>query len=326
MGICRYCHQKASWFIDAHDACVQKANAGIESVKKCMSDAVIEGKHYSEVSATIGKLTAEMAIPQDQARAAFISGWSQGVEQRSKAQPISPEESVAMDKIMKDAGFKLEEILWTAGSWLMVWSLLIWMVLHDQVEEFRRTQPYQGPVSFNLHAGEASVWGMPNVLLKRQCMTTSYVGGYSEASIRVASGLYYRFGGLRGHRVESTSLEEVDYGDFPMTTRAIYFGGTVRGINFRLPYREIIRFEPYSDAVGICKNAAREQIFVPICAHTPAGMALSSSADPARVGVLRSDRPPNLITFPDSGWFLFNILQALAAKDSGARTSTARSG
>ena len=70
-----------------------------------------------------------------------------------------------------------------------------------------------------------------------------------------------------------------------MTTQAIYFGGREKGINFRLPYKQIVRFQPYSDAVGICKNGAKEKIFSP--QHVP-----------------------------KSGWFLFNALQALAALDS----------
>jgi hypothetical protein len=65
----------------------------------------------------------------------------------------------------------------------------------------------------DLQPGDVPVWGIPNMLLKQQCTTTSYVGAYSGASARVASGLYYRFGGVRGHRVESTLLEEVDYFD-----------------------------------------------------------------------------------------------------------------
>src|SRR5713226_1416774 len=212
MGVCRYCNHKAGWFTDAHDACVQKANAGIESLKKCMADAVVNGKHYSDVSATIDEIAVEAAIPKDQVRSALKDGWSQGVEQRSKAQPISPEESMAMDKIMQDAGFKMDEILWTVGGWSMDFSLRIWTVLHDQI------QPYQGPVNFNVQAGEVPVWGLPNMFLKQQRTTTSYVGGYSGASMHVASGLYYHFGGVRGHRVESTALEEVDYGSFLMTT------------------------------------------------------------------------------------------------------------
>jgi hypothetical protein len=115
------------------------------------------------------------------------------------------------------------------------------------------------------------------------------VGGYSGASIRVARGVYYHLGGVRGHRVENTSLQEVDYGDFLVTTKAVYFGGTEHGVNFRLPYHQIVRFQPYSDAVGICKNNGREQIFAPQ-------------------------------QMPDNGWFLFNILQALAAKDSASHS------
>jgi hypothetical protein len=140
-----------------------------------------------------------------------------------------------------------------------------------------------------LQYGEVPVFGIGNVLLSEQRTVRSYVGGYSGASIRVARGVYYHLGGVRGHRVENTSLQEVDYGDFLVTTKAVYFGGTEHGVNFRLPYHQIVRFQPYSDAVGICKNNGREQIFAPQ-------------------------------QMPDNGWFLFNILQALAAKDSASHS------
>ncbi len=167
MALCRYCGQKASWFTDVHAACVEMANAGVESIKRLMADAVVEGKKYTDIAATIEKLVARTAIPQDQVRAALKDGWSQGTEQRSKAQqPISPEESEAMDAIWRDAGFKIEESYWTAGGFAMMFSVLVWMVLHDKLEEFLRTCPFQGQVNFNLRAREVAVWGLPNVLLK----------------------------------------------------------------------------------------------------------------------------------------------------------------
>jgi len=73
-----------------------------------------------------------------------------------------------------------------------------------------------------------------------------------------------------------------------MTTQSVYFGGTEKGVNLRLPYKQILRFQPYSDAVGICKSGAKERIFAP--QHVS-----------------------------DCGWFLFNALQALAAKDLALR-------
>ena len=164
----------------------------------------------------------------------------------------------------------------------MFFSWRIWMVLHDQIE------PYKGPIQFNLQAGEVPVSGIANVLLSEEQTRSSYIGSYGGASIRFASGLYYHFGGVRGHREQSTSLQEVDYGYFLMTTRAVYFGGTEKGVNFRLPYNQVVRFQPYSDAIGICKNGAKEEIFAPQ-------------------------------QVPGAGWFLFNVLQALAAKESEGR-------
>jgi len=282
MGICRYCHQKAGWFTDAHDACVQKANAGIESVKTCMADAVIAGRQYSEVSATVAKLAADAAIPQDQVNAALKEGWSQGAWKRCRAQPITDPEFSAISDLYRGAGFQQDEMRKTPGFPAMVFSFLIWTVLHDEIE------PYQGSVRFNLQSGEIPVFGVANVLVSEQRTVSSYVGRYSGASIRVANGLYYHLGGVRGHKEEHTSLQQVDYGDFLMTTRSVYFGGTEKGVNFRLPYSHIIRFEPYSDAVGICRDGGREQIFA----------------------------PQQVVA---SGWWLFNVLQALASKDSAAK-------
>jgi hypothetical protein len=296
MGICKYCHQKAGWFTDAHEACVEKVNAGIESLKKCMADAVIEGKVYSDVSATIDKIAADNAIPQEQVHDAMKNGWSQGAEQRSKVQPISDQEGLAIIKLYLAAGLTEEEMnTKTAGTHALVYSNKIWTVLHDRI------RPYPGPIVFNLHAGEVPVWGIANVWLKQQVTTTAFVGGYSGVSIRVANGLWYRLGGLRGHKEESTSLQELDCGEILLSNRAIYFSGRAeggRGVNFRLPFNQIIRFKPYSDAVGICKNGAREQIFAP--QYIVWSDSVTSGPE-------------------DIGYYLFNLLQALAAKDSGTK-------
>ncbi|MGA7646657.1 MAG: hypothetical protein WBW01_09100, partial [Terriglobales bacterium] len=196
------------------------------------------------------------------------------------------------------------------------YSNLTWQVLHDRITPYEvPSEPPPGclpneavpeviftmnPRSFNLQAGEVRVWGLTNVWLKQAVTTTAYVGGYSGASVRVASGLWYRFGGLRGHKEQSTSVRDLDCGELLVTTRAIYYSGRVTGgsgLNFRLPFDQIIQFKPYSDAVGICKNGAREQILAPQY-------------------VVWSD---GVISGPkDIGYYLFNLLQALAAKDSAA--------
>jgi hypothetical protein len=289
MGICRYCGQRAGWFKEAHDSCVQKANQAIETIRTKVSLAVVEGKPYGDVKTAIEEAVEGSHVPQQEALAAIKEGWSQGAEQRSRAQPISPDEFSAIGDFHRAAGLKDEDITYkTPGFFAMTFSFLIWTVLHHQIE------PYQGPISFQLQRGEVPVFGIANVLVREERTTKSYVGGYSGVSLRIARGVYYRLGGMRGHAVESTSLQDVDYGDFLMTTQAIYFSGSEKGINFRVPYGHIIRFQPYSDAVGICRSGMREQIFAPQQGRTPE--------------ITRA--------MQQSGWFLFNILQALAAKDS----------
>jgi hypothetical protein len=280
MGVCVYCGQKAGWFHEAHDACVQKAQEGLGELKKCISDAVVDAQTYDGIRERVDKIIADSSIPRNQILPTIKEGWDKGAVIRSIRQPINDKEFSEITGIFKAAGLRAEEMQSTAGWRAMAFSFLIWTVLTDEIE------PYQGPVRFNLQAGETPVFGMANVLVSEERTTTSYVGAYSGASIRVAKGVYYHLGGTRGHRVESTAIKELDYGDFLMTTKAVYFGGREHGVNFRLPYKQVVRFQPYSDAVGICKNGSKEKIFAPQ-------------------------------KVPESGWFLFNILQALAAKDSG---------
>jgi hypothetical protein len=279
MSVCRYCGQNAGWFSEAHESCIQKSNQGIEALKACMANAIAQGKQYGEIKVQLEKIIANAQIPQEQALAAIKEGWSRGAETRSIAQPIGDAEYSAICGIYRGAGLTQDDVLQTKGFRAMAFSLRLWAVLHDEID------PYEGPVRFNTQSGEVPVFGIANVLLSEEQTRSTYVGGYSGVSIRVADGLYYHLGGMRGHREQSTSLQEEDYGYFLVTTRAVYFGGTEKGINFRLPYSQVVRFQPYSDAVGICKNGAKEKIFAPQ-------------------------------QVPDIGWFLFNILQALAAKES----------
>jgi hypothetical protein len=276
MGLCTYCGQKAGWLHEAHDACIQRAQQGLSSLEACVAEAVVQGKAYDAVREQVDRLVRNSAIPGQQVLPAITDGWNKGAVARSMQQPISGAEFSAISNFYRAAGVPAENIKQSAGLRAMAFSFLIWTVLNDQID------PYVGPIHFNLQAGEVPVFGIANVLLSEERVASSYVGAYSGASIRVARGFYYHLGGMGGHRVQSRSIQEVDYGDFLMTTQAVYFGGREHGLNFRLPYKHIVRFQPYADAIGICKNGGKEQMFAPQ-------------------------------QLADCGWFLFNVLQALAA-------------
>src|SRR6266480_8150044 len=66
MSVCRYCGQSAGWFRDMHDVCEKKAQQGIQSLKMCVTDAVMQGKTFAEVKEHIDRLVSDSAIPNDQ--------------------------------------------------------------------------------------------------------------------------------------------------------------------------------------------------------------------------------------------------------------------
>jgi len=273
MSVCKYCGQKAGWFSDAHEECVQKFQQSIESLKAATADAIVEGKSYDDVAASLNGLIADANIPQQDASAAFKQGWSNGAITKSQKEPLCVDEYNAMHQFFKAAGITPEDMVKFPGYVQSSFSFMLWGVLHGQILE------YDGPVRFNLQPGEQRVFGFGSMILYEEKATSSYVGGYSGMSVRVARGMYYHFGGMKGQRVQTSSLQEVDYGQALITSHNFYFSGDKA--NFRIPYNQVIRFEPYTDGIGIATNHGKKQLFV-------------------------------VYGLEDCGWFLYNVMQALA--------------
>jgi len=77
---------------------------GLETVKTSVSVAITEGKTYGDVKAAIEAVIQGCHAPHEEALVAIKEGWSQGAEQRSKAQPISPDEFSAINDFYRAAG------------------------------------------------------------------------------------------------------------------------------------------------------------------------------------------------------------------------------
>jgi hypothetical protein len=233
------------------------------------------GKHYEDVSALLSKIATQSLIPHDQIMTVMKDAWSRGAVELAMKQPMDDSALSLSSSIFKGYGLTDRDMVKTAGFRNTVFSFILYTVLHDAIE------PYEGPVSFNLATGEIPIFGIANVLLSEDKTSRSYVGGYSGASVRIGNGMYYHFGGMKGQAIESHAVQEVDYGDFLITTNAVYFGG--ERTNFKIPYNRIIRTQPYTDGIAIAKDGGKPEIF-------------------------------QTTQQPDSGWFLFNVIEALTKR------------
>ncbi len=103
------------------------------------------------------------------------------------------------------------------------------------------------------------------------------MGGSHGVSVKIMKGVYYRTSAFKGRPVETSSLDLMDVGKLGITTKYIYFVGSKK--SFRVPYKKVVNFVPYSDGIGLFRDAAnaKQQVF--------------KSGD---------------------GWFLFNLVANLA--------------
>jgi hypothetical protein len=155
------------------------------------------------------------------------------------------------------------------------------------------------PCDVVLQPGESRLAEFGTVLYRKSVMVSSHTGGYNGVGVRVASGLYYRFGGYAGHTVSSPEMQNVDNSFLILTDRGMYYAG--QQTTFRIPYNSILRFKPYPDGLGFFRNVGggREEIFTVINATLT---SLATSGSPYH--------PDNAITL-HVGWFLYNLVTFL---------------
>ena len=118
-----------------------------------------------------------------------------------------------------------------------------------------------GSLPFNFLKNEKIIWVFQDVDYSSIHDRVRYEGGSIGASFRVARGVYFRTSSFKGNPVHYQSNEYIDTGILVVTDKHIYFGSPSQ--NFRIKYEKIVSFRPYSDGIGIQRDAmnAKPQVF-----------------------------------------------------------------
>jgi hypothetical protein len=120
----------------------------------------------------------------------------------------------------------------------------------------------QDDLPFNFQKNEQLIWLFTGVDYLEDKTRTEYVGRSRGVSIRIAKGVYYRVGDFRGQLVTRTERVHGDMGSLAVTNKHIYFAGLQKSLRVR--HDKIVSFIPFSDGIGIVRDAAtaKPQIFV----------------------------------------------------------------
>ena len=209
----------------------------------------------------------------------LVEAWENSVKQALEDNVLTKQEEEALGSFRDRFALSQDELDRKGAFSKLVKGAVVRELLEGNLPQRVKVE---GTLPFNFQKSESLVWVFQNVEYYEQRTRRQYVGGYSGVSVRVAKGVYYRVGGFRGNPIVTQDSVHVDTGTLAITNKHIYFAGN--GKAFKIAYDKIVSFTPYSDGIGVQRDAL-------------------------------TARPQSFVT--GDGWFTYNLLSNLAKMRSG---------
>lgn len=259
MGKCEFCGEDAGFLRSRHRECDDRHQAGVAQIQGLASTALLATLNIDEYAAQAETVAANSYIGQDALRSLHIGAWENAVAGALEDSVLTEQEEERLDAFKDFFSFDQHDLNANGAFTNLVKGGIIREVLEGELPQRVNVS---GDIPFNLQKSEDLVWVDQDTGYFEERSQTSYTGGYSGASVRVAKGLYYRVGGFRGRPVVTSQMTHVDDGILGVTQKHIYFAGSTNA--FRVRYDKIVAFTPYSDGIGLQRDAARArpQVFV----------------------------------------------------------------
>ncbi len=275
MGKCRYCGEAAGFMRSSHRECRDRHDEADRRIRTLVRDAASGADEPAKAETTIREIAREGGMNGEALREAVISGWELAVERAFEDGVLSPGEEDALTGLARKFSLSRTELNRNGAQDRVERGAILRAVLEGDFPELA----IEGNLPFNLQKTEKLVWAFENVDYLEERVRTRYEGGSRGVSVRVARGVYYRAGGFKGERVQTAETVHADTGLLGLTDKHIYFAGPSK--RFRIRYDKIVAFEPYSDGIGIQRDA-------------------------------QTARPQSFVT--GDGWFAYNLVRNLASR------------
>jgi hypothetical protein len=279
MGACLYCGKPAGWFREKHKDCDAKYRTACEEVVALAREAVVSSGDLPAMEAKAREIASGSFVQEDTIPGLLLNAWERAVQGVLEDSVLSVEEEAALERAASHFGWKQDDLDKNGAYTNLVKGGIIRDVLEGKVPTRCRVE---GPLPFNFQKDEQLIWPFPEVKYYEVRSRRSFVGGYQGVSLRIARGVYYRVGGFRGSPVETAEAVHADTGLLGVTQKHLYFAGPTK--SFRIRYDKIVSFTPYSDGIGLQRDAA-------------------------------SAKPQSFVT--GDGWFIYNLVTNLANLQAG---------
>ena len=259
MGTCRFCDQPAGFFRTVHPECEAKHAAAIQQIAAEAASALRRADEFQPLPSRLEALAAPARVTEAEKQQVLITQWKAALDQYLEDGVLDDDEERRLTRFREQFLLTQSDLDRDGAFTKLVKAGALRELLSGKLPQRINII---GTLPVNLQKGEVVVWAFPNSGYLEDKVRRTYVGRTQGWNIRVMKGIYYRTSAFQGHPIDQTIRTQVDTGMVVLTNRNIYFAGSRKSV--RVPYAKIISFEPYSDGIGVMRDAAtaKPQVFV----------------------------------------------------------------
>ena len=255
MSTCIYCGKSAGLFRTQHAGC----EAARQRIISEAGDAIRAEGNFDAVDRRVLAEVRHTTLVPTAVRRCLVTAWEQSVEKFLKDGVLDAVEENRLAKFKEHFGLAEAELDKNGALTRTVKAGILREVLSGSIPQ---RASFDEPLPINLQNGERIVWAFGGSQYLEDKVRREYIGRSQHVSVRLMQGVYYGVGAFKGHPVEHTERVLLDTGLVVVTGRNLYFAGPKKSL--RIPYVKIVSFEPFSNGIGLTRDAAtaKAQIFV----------------------------------------------------------------
>jgi hypothetical protein len=259
LGNCKFCGKPAGFLHTQHAECQEQHDRGTHEITGLISTFLSSTDPLESLLPRVNEIAQRSYVAEGDEHSLLLQGWVTGVEHGLEDGILTESEEARLSQYKDRFSLTQDELNHSGAFTKLVKAAVIRDALNGIIKP-RITLEGDSPINFQ--KGEQIAWAFPKADYLEDTNRREYVGSSSGISIRVVKGLYYRTGAFKGHPVDRTERVHVDTGVVVVTDKNIYFAGPSKSL--RVPYNKIVSFQPFSDGIGIIRDAAnaKPQIFV----------------------------------------------------------------
>ncbi|MCL4257460.1 MAG: hypothetical protein KJZ53_02895 [Anaerolineales bacterium] len=258
MAKCKFCGKDAGLLRGVHPECQDIFETGKAQAKELAVSAATSKAELYDLEGKLALISDRSFMSELDLQEILIGAFETAVEQALEDDLLEASEEDALANYMKQFGLQQDDLNQRNSYTKLVQAGVLRDILEGNIPERVK---FAGHLPFNLLKSEKMIYVYDQVEYREPRSQTTYSGSSSGVNVRIAKGVYYRIGGFKAIPQVTSQMTHIDTGVFAITNKHVYFTGKAK--SFRVAYPKIVSFSPYTDALGIQRDAAsaKPQVF-----------------------------------------------------------------